>query len=152
MPETARFDKKMRAMRGLVKDRLVKSIERWAERVVKEMRAMLVIQYPAVAAKVALGWTWGDAPRGSITLGSYRGKETAELTVTIYATAKQGSGFSARWFEFGTNPRVQKTTGRATGQITARPFFYPVFRANKGRVQSGLRSTLRRAIRQINAM
>ena len=30
-----------------------------------------------------------------------------------------------RWFEFGTEERVQKTTGRRTGRIIAQPFVVP---------------------------
>jgi hypothetical protein len=62
MVESAKFERKMHAMRGLVKDRLTSSIERWADRLCKEMRLILAIQYPEVAAKVDIDWTWGDAP------------------------------------------------------------------------------------------
>jgi HK97 gp10 family phage protein len=39
------------------------------------------------------------------------------------------------WFEYGTAPRTQKTTGDSTGAMPARPFFRPAVDANKGRVQ-----------------
>ncbi|EBA06002.1 hypothetical protein [Sagittula stellata] len=150
MVETSRFRRKMAAMRTEVREALANAIERNADNVCAEMRIMLAVQYPAVAAKVDIGWTWGDAPRGSITVGKVGGRETDQIAVTIYATAKQGSGFSAAWFEFGTAERFTKD-GKSTGRITAGPYFFPVYRANKRRVLTSLRSTLRRAVRKINA-
>lgn len=150
--DTSKFRGKMREMEALVHERLTKAVERWADRLVVEMRTILAISWPALAGQVDIGWTWGDAPRGSISVGqASKGREYDQLTVTIYARAKSGSGLSATWFEFGTAHRVQKTTGRSTGRITARPFFFPVYRANKTRILGGLRSTLRTAIKKINA-
>ncbi|WHZ35756.1 hypothetical protein [Sagittula sp. MA-2] len=152
MVETAKFRKKMAAMRTEVHEALVRSVEANAEKVCAEMRAMLAIQRPAVAAQVDIDWTWGDAPKGSFTIGkaSFNGAETTALTVTIYARAKSGSGISAGWFEFGTAPRFHES-GKATGRITATPFFFPVYRSNRQRVQSSLRAALRRAVKKINA-
>jgi hypothetical protein len=150
--DQSKFRRKMREMETLVHERLTKAVERWADRVVAEMRAMLAISWPALAADVTIDWTWGDAPSGAISVGrASKGREYDQLTVTIYARAQSRSGISATWFEFGTANRVQVTTGRQTGRITANPFFFPVYRANKSRVQSGLRSTLRTAIKRINA-
>lgn len=150
--DTSKFSRKMRQMETLVHERLTEAVERWAARVVAEMRAMLAISWPALADDVTIDWTWGDAPSGAISVGrASKGREYDQLTVTIYARAKSGSGISATWFEFGTAQRVQTTTGRRTGRVTANPFFFPVYRANKSRVQSGLRSTLRTAIKRINA-
>ena len=104
MVQSAKFKRKMSAMKTLVNEKLTEAVERQAEAVVKEMRLMLAIQEPGVAAKTEIGWTWGDdTPRGSVTVGktSFGGEAMA---VTIYATAQQGSGFSAGWFEFGTKP------------------------------------------------
>lgn len=142
----------MQAMRTEVREALTKSIERQASAVVREMTAFLMATNPNVAKDVTIDWTWGDAPRGSISLGRVGESEYSQLVVTIYARAKSGSGFDAAWFEFGTNERVQKTTGRRTGRITPTPFFFPVYRANKQRVLSNMRSTLRRVIRKINGM
>ncbi|GAA4218625.1 hypothetical protein GGQ68_002512 [Sagittula marina] len=151
MVQNAKFTKKMRAMRSEVKEALVRGVERNAEKVCDEMRLMLAVQYPAVAAKVEIGWTWGDAPTGSFTIArASNGAETTALSVAIYARGKQGSGLSAAWFEFGTAERVTKS-GARRGRITAGPFFYTVFRANRQRVQASLRATLRRAVKKINA-
>jgi hypothetical protein len=149
--KNAKFARKMRAMRSDVKEALIKSVERNAEKVCDEMRLMLAVQYPAVVRQVEIGWTWGDAPRGSFAIGkASNGTETTSLSVTIYARGKQGSGISPTWFEFGTAERFTKE-GESRGRITAGPFFYTVFRANRQRVQASLRAALRRAVKKINA-
>lgn len=151
MVDNAKFRMKMQAMRTEVKEALTKSVEANAEKVCTEMRATLAVLLPAVAANVEIDWTWGEAPRGAITLSkATSGKEFSSISVTIFARAKQGSGITPAWFEFGTSPRYHKS-GKATGQITASPFFYPTYRANRQRVQSSLRGVLRRAVRKINA-
>ncbi|WP_305972698.1 MULTISPECIES: hypothetical protein [unclassified Mameliella] len=152
MVDSARFTRKMRAMETEVHDKLTRAIERWADRVVAEMRAMLALSYPAVAAKVDISWTWGQAPAGAITVGQVGRNEFDQMVVTVYAKAKSGSGISAAWFEFGTAPRVQKKTGRPTGRISGASFFFGTYRSNRRRILSGLRSTLRRAVRNINAL
>lgn len=141
----------MRAMQTEVHDKLTRAIERWADRVVTEMRAMLAIAYPAVAPQVEIAWTWGEAPSGAITVGKVGRNEFDQMAVTVYARARNGSGFTAVWFEFGTAPRAQKKTGRYTGRITGASFFFGTYRANRRRIVSNLRSTLRRAVRNINA-
>jgi hypothetical protein len=151
MPDSAKLSRKLAALKGLPQERLTTAIERQAEAVVRDMRAVLAATSPAVARRVEIAWTWGRAPRGAVTIDQVRGKDRASLTVTLYARARQGSGLDARWFEFGTAPRVQRKTGRRTGRIVARPFFFPVYRANRQRVLANLRSTLRRAVRKIDA-
>lgn len=37
------------------------------------------------------------------------------------------TAYYAKWIEFGTGPRVQKTTGRNTGRVTPDPFMRPAF-------------------------
>jgi hypothetical protein len=164
--DTSKFTRKMRQMETLVHDRLTAAVERWAGRLVTDMRAILAVSWPALADKVEIDWTWGEAPAGAITIGKAGRTEYDQITVTVYARARSGSGISAAWFEFGTAPRfrhvgrraagrrtriVGRNAGGYTGQITANPFFFPVYRANKRRIISGLRSTLRTAIRKINA-
>lgn len=42
-------------------------------------------------------------------------------------------GWHAHLVEFGTGPRVQKSTGRFVGQMPARPFMRPAWEAGKNR-------------------
>lgn len=83
----------------------------------------------------SIGWTWGEAPKGAITIGKVGGKEYGSLRITIYAGGSDA--FYARFLEFGTV------------KMSARPFFYPVWRARrkrvKGRITRALSQTIRKA-------
>lgn len=121
-------------------------MQRTAERVTREMRAF----NPLTDADIEINWTWGDAPKGSVTLGTVRsgknpGKTYDKIAITIYA---RGRGFAAMWFEHGTAERFQKSTGRRTGRVTAQPFFFPVYRANKKRIRSTINAAVRRGFKK----
>ena len=86
-----------------------------------------------------MGWREGGAAPGDVFA---EGGEDSDAAATIFVR-----DFRARWFEFGTAPRVQKTTGRAVGRITAQPFFYPAWRLYKKPAGAAIRRALRKAIR-----
>lgn len=136
-----------------VRDALRPVIEQEAAAMAQIMQAL------APYREIEVGWTWGAPPSGSVTVLRARARndrrsDPLDLTVTIYATARTEDypgGFPAvaRWAEFGTAPRVQKTTGRFTGQITAQPYFFPVIRANRRRIRQRLQRALDRAAAQV---
>ncbi|ATG47597.1 hypothetical protein CEW89_08420 [Celeribacter ethanolicus] len=151
MVDASKLKRKFAQLPNVIEDALTKQIEKEATRLVGSMMAIA----PDVQG-LKIDWTWGKAPRGSITIGTYGRNEVAEIKVTIYATvisSEYPGGFPAvaRWHEFGTAPRYQKKTGRYTGRIAAQPFFYPSFRANKSKIKANLRAALRRAVRKMNA-
>lgn len=82
----------------------------------------------------SIGWTWGEAPAGSLVIGTVGGREYGSLRITIYAGG--GEAFYARFIEFGT---VQQG---------ARPFFYPVWRARRRSVKSRITRAVSKAIRE----
>ena len=88
----------------------------------------------------SIEWGWGPPPSGAVRL--WQGGK-GDLLISIYST-----DFRARWFEFGTGERVQKSTGRRTGRITAQPYFYPSWRANKRRAKSAIARAMRKGIKQ----
>jgi len=99
---------------------------------------------------IRVGWPWGEAPTGSLALGSY-GEPGQSLRITIYATATTADGAFpavARWFEFGTSERRTKK-GAYRGRIAAHPYFYPVYRARKRRVKSRVTREINKAIKGI---
>lgn len=121
-------------------------MEQEATRIVAHMRNLN--SHPAVE----INWTWGDPPGGALTLGRV-GASADDLRITIYATARSSEfpgGFAAlaRWAEFGTGPRYQKTTGRYVGAITASPYFYPAWRANSKRAKSAIRRAITKAFKE----
>jgi len=113
-------------------------MEREASRIVAHMRNLN--DQPAIQ----IDWVWGAAPRGTLSIAS---KSDNDLRITIYATAKtkkypDGFPAIARWWEFGTAPRIQKSTGRKVGRIQASPYFYPGWRSNRVRSKSAIKRAI----------
>ena len=135
-----KFKARLRAAPEVVRKDLKVAIEKAAESVVQDMRI-----FNPLPNDIEIGWTWGDAPDGAITVSSFKGTEFDWIKVTIYA---KGDNFPAAWFEHGTANRFHKS-GKSTGRIVASPFFYPVFRANKSRIKSRISRALRAAIKKV---
>lgn len=142
----AELRRRFQALPQHVRSEVTAEIEKQAQGLVAQMNAIK----PSPAIKVA--WTWGDAPRGAVTLARTRGgRAFGKVAATIYATGiSSGSEFPAlaTWFEFGTAERVQKTTGRYTGRIAAQPYFFPAYRANKTRIRSAISRAVTRAVKR----
>lgn len=115
--------------------------------------------------KASIGWTWGKAPKGSLTLGTV-GTDTERrdgLVITIYAG--DSVAFYARWVEFGTQPHstaqganlrsfLRKKRGVAGKQhpgARAQPFFFPAYRANRKKATRRIRAAVRRAAKRVSA-
>lgn len=82
----------------------------------------------------SIGWTWGDAPKGTLAIGTVGGRDYGALRITIYAGG--GDAFYARFQEFGTV------------NMPANPFFYPVWRARRRRVKGRISRAIKKAIRE----
>lgn len=134
------FRQRMRSVPGNVQDELIIAMQKAADRIVFQMRVL----NPLSDADIEINWTWGTAPKGSVTLGKVSKKASDKVGITIYAS---GRGFSARWFEFGTNPRFHKS-GKSVGAIQAQPFFWPAYRANATGVKRSISSAVRRGFRK----
>lgn len=102
----------------------------------------------------SIGWTWGDAPKGSISYSHSVGS----MRLTIFAGDEKA--FYARWIEFGTAPHnAAKGGGNKSFGGTGRaeiphpgappqPFFYPAYRAHKKQVLAGMRKAIRSAVKE----
>jgi hypothetical protein len=90
----------------------------------------------------SIDWTFGNPPSGAVVLADFGGAES-DMGVTIYTT-----DWRARWFEFGTAERVQRSTGRRVGRITAQPFFYPAFRLFRQPARSAIARAVRKGIKE----
>jgi HK97 gp10 family phage protein len=121
-----------------IKRFVVDEIEKQAAKVVADMKRLVPVDSGAL--RDSINWTWGDAPKGSITLGTVRGRTNARISVTIYAGTRDKSlgsadAFYARFQEFGTV------------KMAANPFFFPAWRANKPRVNAALKRAVGRALK-----
>lgn len=116
------------------------SLEASAEELVQLMRRLAPKDSGDLAASI--GWTWGEAPKGALVIGTFRGKggstrAKANLVITVYAGGK-GPGFDAfyaRFQEFGTV------------KMRANPFFFPAYRAKRRQIRSKLTRDVKKAIR-----
>lgn len=101
----------------------------------REITNMMEALAPQDTGRLAgsIGWTWGDAPKGSLVLA--RSPKTDDgMRITIYAGDRDA--FYARFVEFGTV------------NVRPHPFFYPSWRANRIRARRRINTAMRRAIRQ----
>jgi hypothetical protein len=133
-----RFARRLTNVPAVVQRHVRPALEKSAAEMVAAMR-QLAPDWLAPSIK----WTWGEAPAGAFTLHALGGAESGNLRITIYS-----ADFRARWFEFGTGDRYQKSTGRYTGRITATPFFWPGFRLVQKRAQRRIAAAVSRAVRE----
>lgn len=124
----ARFD----AIPARVREAARLELEKSAQEIVDTMKRFAPAESGAL--RESIGWTWGDAPSGSMTIGTVRGSEYGTMRITIYAGGKDA--FYARFQEFGTK------------NMAANPFFFPAWRAKKKKVRSRLSRAISKAIRE----
>lgn len=131
-----KLQKKLNAMPKLVKQEIRKALEQSAEEIVSLAKSLVPVDKGDL--RDSIGWTYGDAPKGSISLGSVRASElTGDLTITVYAGNSQA--FYARWQEFGTQ------------KMQAQPFFYPAYRALRRRAKGRVTRATNKAAKKIAA-
>lgn len=117
------------------------------------------------ALRDSIGWTWGRAPAGSVTLGSVtngNGRRPGDLVITIYAG--DDKAFYARWVEFGTKPHTITAKNAPTltrggvnfgkqvshpGASTSSAFFYPAYRAVRKKIKSRISRAVNKSARDV---
>lgn len=122
-----------------VRERTRAAMEKGADEIVKMAKALVPVDSGAL--RDSIGWTWGDAPKGSITLGTSKPAGDGDERITIYAGTRNKNlgdldAFYVRFVEFGTR------------NMTAHPFFFPSYRTLKRRVKSRITREMRKAIRE----
>lgn len=139
------FRRRLDAIPEAVRKAAAREMERGAEEMVQEMRRVAPFDAATpdgIHLREHIGWTWGDAPAGSFTMGEIKsgpdaGIEYAALRITVYANPKDKKGRPyASWVEFGTK----------SGN-TARPFFWVTFRKYRRRIRSRVLKAIREAIK-----
>ena len=122
-----------------VREAVAKALEQGATEIVNFAKALVPVDSGAL--RDSIGWTWGDAPKGSITIGKVARRKDGDMVITIYAGTRSKDlgnmdAFYARFVEFGTQ------------NMTARPFFYPAYRTVKRRVKGRVTRNMRKAIKE----
>lgn len=147
-------------MRGLpeaISGDLRPVLARYCDQIVAQMR--LIVPVDQGDLRDSIGWTFGDAPDGALTVGRVKERKGA-IFATIYAggteqtrreqrrdsgTRKSDRG---RPGTFETNTAILQEFG--TINMPANPFFFVVWRANRPRVKAGVTRSVRRTIKRGN--
>jgi len=114
-----------------VRERTRRAMEKGANEIVAMAKGFVPVDSGDL--RDSIGWTWGDAPKGSITLATSAPTEGGER-ITIYAGNDEA--YYARWVEFGTQ------------KMAPHPFFFPAYRTLKRRVKSRITREIKKGIRE----
>lgn len=121
-------------MPKVAKDEIRKALEAAADEIVEMAKRLAPVDQGEL--RDSIGWTWGKAPKGAITLGKVAEASLAgDLTITIFAGNSEA--YYARFIEFGTQ------------KMPAQPYFYPAYRATKKRAKSRVRRSLTKAAKAV---
>lgn len=144
-----RLKRKLAKLPAVAKQMIRQAMEAKANEIVAMMKNLVPVDDGTL--RDSIGWTWGKAPKGSLTLASVQATGDSDMTLTIYAGNKEA--FYARWVEFGT--ARHKNGGLFAGSIhpgtTAQPFFFVSWRANKRRTVRAVRKATRDAAKKVAA-
>lgn len=144
-----RLNKKLARLPQVAKQMIRQAMEAKANEIVATMKNLVLVDDGTL--RDSIGWTWGKAPKGSLTLASVQATGDSDMTLTIYAGNKEA--FYARWVEFGT--ARHENGGLFAGSIhpgtTAQPFFFVSWRANKRRTVRAVRKASRDAAKRVAA-
>jgi len=126
-------DKLKRQLAGFpaaAREEISRAMETSAQEIVDLAKRLVPVDQGDLRASI--GWTWGAAPKGSVSLATVGSSDN--LRITVYAGNEKA--FYARWVEFGTQ------------QNRARPFFYVSYRAIRKRVRSRVTRAIRTAAKK----
>ncbi len=134
---------------------LKQNMEQTAERVVAMMKRLVPVRTGAL--RESIGWTWGAAPRGAMTLGKVRADNA--LAITIYAGGTQATKRMQRRASGGRESDHKRSGSFETNEarliefgtfhMAAQPFFYPAWRANRKRYKAGQSAAIRKAVQKL---
>lgn len=141
-----RLQKKLRRLPQAAREEISKSMVQTANEVVALAKSLA----QSDRVRDSIGWTWGDAPKGTIAIGGVSGP-TGDLKITIYAGSDEA--FMARWEEFGTSPHVQggMFAGTLHPGTPARPYFYVSWRAKRKQARSRMTRAINRSAKKVAA-
>lgn len=132
-----RLKRKLRRLPDAAREEIAKAMEQSANEVVALAKSLAPVDSGDL--QMSIGWTWGDAPRGSMVLGTVRqeGRGKGNMVITIFAGG--GEAFHARFVEFGTK------------NMRAQPFFYPAYRALRRRARSRVTRSITKSAKKVAA-
>lgn len=156
-----RLNRKLAALPAAAQKRIREAMEASAKEIVAMMRAL--VPTDSGALRDSINWTWGNAPKGALTLAKVSQVGSGENVLTIYAGDKDA--YYARWVEFGTAPhnvakgggtvkgRKQLSAGGGTGHpgSKAQPFFFVSYRALRKKAKGRVSRAITKAAKEVAA-
>lgn len=132
-----KLNRKLAALPKAFRDEIRAAMVKGAEEMVGMAKRLAPVDSGAL--RDSIGWTWGDAPAGAMTLAE---GTAGDLKITIYAGTRDKSlgdrdAFYAAFVEFGTV------------KMPANPFFYPSWRTLKKRLISRNSRAVRAAAKKV---
>ncbi|MFK0338715.1 HK97-gp10 family putative phage morphogenesis protein [Agrobacterium deltaense] len=144
-----RLNRKLAKLPAIAKQMIRQAMEAKANEIVAMMKNLVPVDDGTL--RDSIGWTWGKAPKGALTLASVQATGDNDMTLTIYAGDKDA--FYARWVEFGT--ARHENGGLFAGSnhpgTTAQPFFFVSWRVNKRRTVRAIRKASRDSAKKVAA-
>ncbi len=126
------LNRKLARLPQVAKQEIRKALAKSADEIVALARNLAPVDSGAL--RRSIGWTWGAAPKGSVSLAS---ASVGALTLTIFAGNDEV--FWARWQEFGTQHHA------------AHPFFFVSYRALRKRAKSRISRATTSAAKKVAA-
>lgn len=126
-----------------VRENLRYEMEEIAEKIVAEMYGLAPHLTGDLAASI--GWTWGDAPAGSMVVGTVGKTKYAAQSITIYAGNENTLVSNERGILF----QKAKLQEFGTKNMPANPFFFPIWRLRRRSAKSRMTRAMTKAIREV---
>ncbi|AYD00026.1 HK97-gp10 family putative phage morphogenesis protein [Neorhizobium sp. NCHU2750] len=141
-----RLQKKLDRLPSVAMARIREAMEQAAGEIVALAKSLVPTDTGSL--RDSIGWTWGRAPRGAMSLASVQ-MIGGDLTITIYAGNDEA--YYARWIEFGTKEHIAggKFKGATIPAQPARPFFYVSFRARRKSTKSRISRAITKAAKEV---
>lgn len=151
----AEFKRRWDAIPQAVREAVRQRLEEVATDLVADMKRLVPRRTGTLADSI--GWTWGDAPAGSMTIGEVKGNKYATMRIIVYAGDERTKTTQRR--ASGTRKRDRNRSGTfdsnyaryvefGTVKMAPRPFFYPVWRVRRRGVRSKITRALNKAIKE----
>ncbi len=122
-----------------------KAMATGADEIVALMKSLVAVDSGAL--KASIGWTWGDKPKGSVSIATVKSKD-GSLRITIFAG--NDKIWYARLVEFGAPKHIAGGLfkGLKHPGAPAQPFFFVSFRALRRRTKSRITRAITKSARQ----
>jgi HK97 gp10 family phage protein len=139
---------KLAAIQGPVRRNVRASLEQTGGVVSGQMRAVAPNQTGALRASIRV--IFGAYKQDNANVRGVGGGGAGDPDLTMRVVAGDARAWYARLVEFGTAPHINggRFAGTQHPGATARPFFFPVWRANKRAAKARMSRAVRKGIQE----